>query len=404
MVIRMAFFDIDNLRSKYGNFVRPRVLLEVDGKDFDKNKVGLSVSDIEIELSAGYEASIATFVIYNAFDVNNSKFKVEDLKKVIMLGSSISLAVGYANSAVDVFYGFVSKINFTYDGESATPGVQITAMDAKGIMMANNHSRQLKADNYGDAVREIFDEPVYNSMENSGIIKGKIIADTPDKKPGESSDSSSASDKTIEIVGESDYEFIVKAAKKFNYDFFIHLGKIVFRRAKATKDVLMDLAPDSKIIRHLDVEYDISGIVETVEARGMNTADGKVISAKEKASNKISLGNKAKSLIKKSEKVYLDTTIQSDTDAKNRAQSLMEMISYRYGSVECTTMGIPDLLPGYFINLSGVGTAVSNKFYVTTVKHKLDGSGKGFSTTFYGKAASLTDSNAGIGGGMGGLF
>lgn len=401
----MAFFDIDSLRSKYGNFVRPKALLEIDGKDFDKNKVGLSVSDIEIELSAGYEASIASFVIYNAFDVDDSKFKVEDLKKVVMLGSSIKLGVGYANSAIYVFYGFVSKINFTYDGETATPGVEITAMDAKGIMMANNHSRQLKADNYGDAVREIFDEPVYSVMENNGIICGKILSDTPDKKPaGSSAGANRASDKTIEIVGESDYEFVVKAAKKFNYDFFVHLGKIVFRRAKDTNDVLIDLAPDSRIIRSLNVEYDISGIVESVEARGMNTADGKVISATEKANNKLSLGNKAKALIKKSEKVYIDTTIQSDTDARNRAASLMEMISYRFGSVECTTMGLPDLMPGYFIDLSGVGTAVSNRFYLTTVKHRLDGSGKGFSTTFYGKAASLSDSMTGAIGGMGGLF
>jgi len=401
----MAFFDVDKLREKYGNFVRPKALLEIDGKNFDKNKLGLSISDIEIELSAGYEASIASFVIYNAFDVNNSKFKVEDLKKVIMLGSAIKLGVGYANSAIYVFNGFVSKINFTYDGETATPGVEITAMDAKGIMMANNHSRQLKADNYGDAVREIFDEPLYSTMENSGIITGKILSDTPDKSPAPaSSGSRKASDKTIEIVGESDYEFVVKAAKKFNYDFFVHLGKIVFRRAKDTKDVLIDLAPDSKIIRSLNVEYDISGIVGSVEARGMNTADGKVISATEKANNKLSLGNKAKALIKSSEKVYIDTTIQSDTDAKNRAASLMEMISYRFGSVECTTMGLPDLMPGYFIDLSGVGTAVSNRFYLTTVKHRLDGSGKGFSTTFYGKAASLSDSMAGAIGGMGGLF
>ena len=37
-------------------------------------------------------------------------------------------------------------------------------------------------------------------------------------------------------------------------------------------------------------------------------------------------------------------------------------MSYRYGTLECELVGIPELLPGYFITLTGLGDNLRNKF------------------------------------------
>lgn len=378
----MATYNFADLKREYADFENPVVVLNVDGKPFKKNKHGFAISDIEIELTCGYEASIATFSIYNVFNQETSKFKTEEVKKYICLGSAIEIAIGYGSVAKMVFSGFIARVNFFYERDDM-PGIKVTAMDVKGIMMANNYSRQLTAKSYGDAVKEIFNKNAYVTMNTRQIIRSLEISDTPDKKANASKDN----DRTIEMVCESDYEFVVKAAKKFNYEFFTENGKVYFRKAKSTNEITMELGPAAGL-REFDVEYDITGLVEEIQARSMDNGNGKVIQATKKFSNKISMGSRAKQYLKNSEKVYIDPTITSLEDANYRVASLMEEMSYRFGTLECSCIGMPEILPGRFVKLDAIGYPPENKFYVYNVKHRIN-EDRGFETFITGKAADI---------------
>ena len=401
----MASYDFSELANKYDKFSHPVVVLKIENKDFSKNKDSLGVSDIEVELTSGYEASIASFTIYNCFDVQKSKFNISAVEKYIRLGSSVSIALGYSSEALEVFCGFVTRVNFLYP-EDDMPGIKVTAMDVKGVMMASNYSRQLTATCYSEAVKEIFQKPAYTKLQEDEIIRKVSIADTPDKEEGApgggaGAGAQKASDRTMEMVCESDYEFVVRAAKKYNYEFFTECGTVLFRSAKSDTEVLIELSPRNGI-RSIDVEYDMTGLVQSIEARGMDVGKGKVISAKKDFSNSISTGNDAVKYIKKSAKVYIDPTITSDKEAQNRVDFLMDDISYRFGTLECDCIGIPELLPGRFIKLTDIGYPPENEFYIVTVRHRLLDD-RGFETKIIGKAASIGKS-AGIGGGSFGAF
>lgn len=394
----MATYTYANLKSKYDNFHHPVIVLKVNGKDFAKNKAGLVVSDIEVELTSGFEASIASFMIYNTFDTDNSCYRINDIKAYIMLGSSVEIALGYEKEAQIVFCGYISRVNFVYE-EGDMPGVRVTAMDVKGAMMANNYSRQLTATTYGEAVREILNKGPYMSMSGSQIIKQVVVSDTPDK-PLVPPVPPKASDRTVEMVAESDYEFCVKAAKKYNYEFFTECGNVYFRPAKSNAEIVMAMGP-AEGLRFFDIEYDITGLVETVKARSTDVGKAKLIEAQQKMNNKISIGNKAKKFVKKSEKVYLDATITSKEEAENRVNSLVEEISYRFGTLECVCIGLPELLPGKFFELKSMGSPPENKFYLHRVVHRMN-QDEGFTTKLYGKAASIENST--LGGLTGGLI
>jgi len=394
----MATYTYANLKSKYDNFHHPVIVLKVNGKDFAKNKAGLVVSDIEVELTSGFEASIASFMIYNTFDTDNSCYRINDIKAYIMLGSSVEIALGYEKEAQIVFCGYISRVNFIYE-EGDMPGVRVTAMDVKGAMMANNYSRQLTATTYGEAVREILNKGPYMSMSGSQIIKQVVVSDTPDK-PLVPPVPPKASDRTVEMVAESDYEFCVKAAKKYNYEFFTECGNVYFRPAKSNTEIVMAMGP-AEGLRFFDIEYDITGLVETVKARSTDVGKAKLIEAQQKMNNKISIGNKAKKFVKKSEKVYLDATITSKEEAENRVNSLVEEISYRFGTLECVCIGLPELLPGKFFELKSMGSPPENKFYLHRVVHRMN-QDEGFTTKLYGKAASIENST--LGGLTGGLI
>ena len=521
----MAAFTYDQLREEYDSFHIPTVKIVVKGKNIGEDKNGLVVSDIEVEITCGFEASIATFWIYNCF--MNGSFQFDKIKKYVAIGSDVVISIGYASAVREVFRGFISKVSFAYRREDV-PGVEVTAMDVKGIMMSGTYSRQLKATTWSDAVAEIMENTAYSKLQSNEIIKKLEISETPDKKeasalgglpgldaipgldavpgldaipgvsdlansaldaakstaenaaksavksaasglanaaagaamnaansmtggaagaaleaaggvagvanaasqamdaankaadaakdaskalnslskatgalPGVPGVPGTATDKTIEMVCESDYEFVVKAAKKFNYEFFTNAGTVYFRPAKDYKDILMEIEPNP-LLRSFEVDYDITGLVGKVEVRATDAGKASAISSSKSLNNKISQGNMAKPLVKDTTKVYIDPTVSSKKDAQYRAEYLAEDISYRFGTLEAELMGIPELVPGRFIKLKGLGTAVSNTFYLVTVRHIMTGEGE-FITKITGKAAKMEDAMASSMGGAGGL-
>lgn len=382
----MAAFDYQTLKKKYDDFSHPIVHVQVNGKDFSKNKAGLQISDVEVEMTSGFEAAIATFWIYNCYNRVTCEFTFDDLKKYIYMGSCVVISMGYGTHVREIFRGFISRVNFVFR-EGEIPGVEITSMDVKGIMMAGNYAKQLKATSFSDAVKEILSKTAYVKLQSNEVITNLDITDTPDKNAAQDTGGEEkASEKTIEMVCESDYEFVVKAAKKFNYEFFSIGGTVYFRKAKNNKELLFEAAPGNGL-RGYEIGYDFTGIVEQVEVRGMDVGKSKMISATKKMSNKLSQGSKAKPLIKNSQKVYIDPTITSKEEADYRAGYLAEDISYRLGTLEAEFIGLPELTPGRFLKMKGLGTAASNTFYLVTVRHIMDD--RGYITKVIGKAASM---------------
>ncbi len=466
----MADFTFSQLEKKYDHFGQPVISIVVAGEELEENNKGIAFSDVRVELSAGFEASMASFVLYNVFDRISAQFVFKRFKKYVLLGSSVVIYFGYGSNVREVFRGFIAKVNFDYQ-EGSIPGVQVTCMDLKGIMMSNNSARQLKAKTYSAALKEILSEEPYVTMMSEGVFKDYKIIDTPDGQmsaawgggmaaaaaaaatsaatsaaqsaaesaagaamsavPGASEAAGAASELsnmgnqaqglanqaqgaaaaagalsgaagvggmtnmssdfyTVEMVGESDYEFFVRAAKRYNFDFFILSGVLYFRAAKSDTTPYMTLAPDTGI-RSLSVEYDITGLYGKVEVRNVDPGKGKTISASKKFKNKISQGSKAKGIVSNLTKVYIDPTVNSKDDASCRADYLVENMSYRFGTLDAELVGLPELVPGKFIEIDNLGKDVENTFYLQEVIHmfRTDGS---YVTRIIGKAAMIKDS------------
>jgi phage protein D len=376
----------ENIYKKYGQFMYPMVSLRIGDKLFSDNKNELVLSDMTVDLSNGLEASVATFSIYNVYNLEKRQYDFSKFKSYVQLGNAVTISMGYGGVQEDIFVGFIAQTRFVRT-ELDIHHVEVTAMDAKGLMMSNSYARQMTASNYGDAIKEIFRKSIYQKMNAEGIYQSLKVTDTPDKN---SSGESKVTSYTVEMVSESDYEFIVKAAKRFNYEFFIDTGKIYFRKAKqAEEECLLEIGMD-KGVREYDITYDMTGLVKSVEVRGMDTSKAAMVSAVKTVSNKISTGNKAKSLIGQSTKVVIDANAISKDQAQCRADSLMEEISYRFGTLECTCIGIPELRPGHFIRITGLGEPCDNMFYITAAKHIMTDEG-GYTTKLTAIAAAISN-------------
>lgn len=385
----MAAYEFDQLKKKYRMFQQPIAVLRMAEKDVGGRK-GYPISDVEIDLTCGYEASVAEFSLYNVYNKNTDSFEVKDaLKKYIAPGAKTEIALGYGVSAELIFVGAVTRVSYRYDS-GEIPCIRISAMDVKGLMMAGAYARQLTAASYSAAVKEIFAKKAYAGMRGSGIIRGIQVAKTPDQAVPLPADGATVTDRSVEMAAESDYEFVVKAAKRYNYEFYTECGIVIFRKPKSDKSIRMVVNPASGLFRY-DISYDVTGLVNKVTVRAVDAGKAKVISSGEK--NMAALPAKAKSLIKGSEKVYIDASAVSVEETGYRAASLMEEISYRYGSLECEVQGLPEYLPGYFVEVSGVGA--DNDFYITRAVHKLSKDGK-YTVKLEGKACGEKGATGGI--------
>ncbi|MCR5790491.1 MAG: hypothetical protein K6G83_11450 [Lachnospiraceae bacterium] len=365
----MADYDFGALKSAYEDFQEPVVKLMINGMDVTEKEKSLKIIRTEVELSNGFEAGIATITLAGNYDKDARLFKIDKVKKYLFLGSTVILYLGYAKSVREVFRGFIARIHFIIpkDYEEDIPSIEIAAMDAKGVMMANRHSKRLKATSYSDAVKEVLKANAFLSQKDDKNMDftDMTISDTPDKK--KNSDGKT-SDKRVEMVEESDYEFIVKAAKKFNFEFFIVGKNLYFIEAKKNTTPLITLTPFTGL-KSIDIGYDISGLVRSVEVRNIDMEQGKYVGEKRNLKSKISLGNKAKPLVEKQSLVYLDPTAMTQEEAGYRAAYLKDTVDYRLGSVVAEFIGIPELVPGRFITLHGFGKPADNTFYLTSVRH-----------------------------------
>jgi hypothetical protein len=359
--------DFAALKKKYGGFYYPRAAVEFGGAPFQDKSGRMVINEISVELTSGYEASVAVLRIYGVYSPQTGKFEYDGLKKQVLLGNTLTLKFGYLEALETVFTGFVAGVNFVYS-EGEIPYVEVTGMDIKGLMMSGCYAEQLAASSYGEAVREILRKTAYERLQSNAAVTKIAVSDTPDKKKG--SGDKGAGAYTVEMASESDYEFVVKAAKRFNYEFFTDRSAVYFRKAKSNAEILLTIGIAEGLL-DFDVGYSITGVAETVEALSVDAGTGKLISARKKFTNNLSVGSYAKKLISKSRHVYIDPTIVSKEHAEARTASLLETMSYRLGALNCTCIGIPELQPGRFIRLQGLGSPVDNKFYLTSVVHAI---------------------------------
>lgn len=395
----MATYSFKELKKKYDVFQQPIAILRLADVDVGGRK-GYPISDVEIDLTCGCEASVAAFSLYHVYNKETESFEVkEPLKKYLVPGVKTELSLGYGVSASLIFVGVVTRVSYRFEPDEI-PCIRVSAMDVKGVMMAGSYARQLTAVSYSAAVKEIFERSAYKSLQDGGMIRGIRVTDTPDQTVPVPAEGTAVTDRSVEMVAESDYEFVVKAARRYNYEFYTECGVVLFRKPKADKEIRIVISPSCGLYS-FDISYDVTGLVNKVTVHAVDAGKAKVISSKVK--NRASLPGKAKALLKGSEKVYIDASADSQEETGYRADSLMEDISYRYGSLECELQGLPEYLPGYFVEVSGVGEGADNTFYITRAVHRLLKDGR-YVVKLEGRACGENGGAGAAAGGIGALL
>lgn len=341
--------NYDTLKGDYNDFWSPVAKVTIEGKKIKGYEV---IGDLQIDLTSDFPASTASFILANGGVYSLQQYE-NGMKS---LGKSVEISLGYEGGKEKiVFWGILVAIEFfstSYSTEGIS-GLKMTAMDVKGMMMANSYAKQIQAKSYAEVVKKILEKykDAYQEL---------IIEQTPDQQ---------TEAVMIPMVSESDYEFVVKAAKKWNFEFFTDGGTVIFRKAKSDADKLIQLKIGESLLQ-FSIEYAINGLANQIEVRSVNTGTAKVVLKREKnIATSMKLGKAANEFFKKSQRVYIDPTVGTKEDAGRRAEALKETMQYQFGTLNGVCRGIPDLVPGSWIAVEDATTKTTAEFYLTEVKH-----------------------------------
>lgn len=341
-------FDLEDTKDKYHGFSAPNVLIKLN-----KKKLKLSeefvIDSLNIDLTCDFDANFAKFTVRGVTDKNSKNFK-SSISGLFDLGLRIDIGIGYGDDIENVFTGFISGLTYKLPQKEAGYLI-VSCMDVKGIMMNNNNYAQQEYKKCSDLVGNLLKKSQY-----SNFYDNLSISATPEEI------------KFIEITDESDYELVVRMAKKINYEFFVSQDTIYFRKAKSQNSTETTLEFGNGL-EGIEIDYNILGMVKSVEVRNTDNNNGKLISGKVNSAATYSHTSSAARVLKEANKIIIDSTIYSQTEAQKRAEAKLEEINWGFGLANFHCIGLPELLPGRFVQIKKIFGDLDKKFYITNINH-----------------------------------
>ncbi|MDQ2085378.1 hypothetical protein RBH29_02855 [Herbivorax sp. ANBcel31] len=349
-------YKYSDLKKHYMDFSVPTFKILINNNDpVEKERV--VINDINIELTVGYEASACSFSVLNIYDKVARRFKKELMDKYFDLGKIVEVQVGYIKT-VKVFKGYISEISADFSDD--VPAIHIRCMDVKGAMMNNRLSQVTSEKNVGKVVEALIKK--YSVLCKNNEIKVDKLADREDY---------------VEISSKSDYEFIKKSAEELNWEFFVFQGIVYFRKPKKITPPVINLEWGVNLLS-FSREIGLMGQVSEVIVRSSNELQKDIFESKAKKT--IKLGKSGESVIKDVKTLIVDQSIKSQKEADIRAKAELEKIGENLGSGKGKCIGLPEIVPGRFIQLSKMGEGINGNYYIAKVTHNIGS--RGFITSF----------------------
>ena len=338
------------LSKKYDNFMVPAYKINVRGKDL-VSSLGLAIESLSISLSLD-AANTCSFSIANAYDRKSSNFSA-DIKSQLKLGTVITVDIGYGSNTTMVFKGYVSELSYEFQDE---PVISVSAMDVRRLMM-DGESRMLihSVESYSAAFSEVM-------QRYQKICSDLVIDETEKNLPN-------VTQKT------SDFDFVMKElAIKGDREFFVLADKAYFRTPYKVQDPMTT------------IEWGRGLIAFSRNAMYHNTAI-KVVGFDE-LNKDVLVGEVNSKSDDDQEDVISEppTVLVTQPDARElsqvnqRAESESKKKKEKTQGGSGTCIGLPEVVPGRFIELKKLDSDLDNKYYIRSVSHSLGGDG--FSTRF----------------------
>ncbi len=337
-------YKYKDLQKKYKNFTVPAVKIKVNGTDLvDKQQIAVTSLKLQMSIDA---ASSCVFKIGGLYDLKNHSMK-KDVKSKFKLGTIVEVELGYQSFTLNIFKGYVARIGMEFTQEA---NLVVTLMDARRLMMISG-SKQILHDvkSYSDAVKNI--------LNNYNKLCSVMLDDTKDEL-------------TKPIAQNSnDYEFITKQLlerAKVNREFFILADKVYFREPKSSKKSIMTMQYGNELLS-LNVQSEYKDL--SIEVVGYDYDKQEQISV----TQNVKAPDGQQNIISQTPVcLIVDADADTQEKAKARASAIAKKEECKGNTAHAVTIGLPELVPGRFVEVKDLEEFVDRKYYITDVTHEIE--------------------------------
>lgn len=343
-------YTYDQLAQKYKSFLVPAVKLKSQGKDL-LSSLKLAVDNVSLSLSLDH-ASSCRFSVVNAYDLKARTFDSK-IKSQLMLGTVLDVEIGYGSATTAVFKGYVSEVAYEFRD---MPTLEITVLDVRRLMMEGQARMMVHSvQNYSQAFSDV--------MQRYQKICTSLVIDKTDDK--------------LKCVTQttSDYDFVAKELTwKADREFFVLAGKAYFRIPQKVETPIMSLEWGQGILSFSRNSLYHDAAVKVI---GFDEENKKVLTAEAQSKG----DDPQKSVIPQPQPtVYTEPDAVETEQVKKRAETEGKKRKRRAQGGRGVCIGLPEIVPGRFIELKKLDKDLDGKYYIKNVEHSLGVDG--FSTSF----------------------
>lgn len=339
-------YTYDSLVNKYGNFHVPAVRLYVDGSDVVQ-ELELQVQSLEISLSL-HTASTAVIRLSGIYDQEQRSFDSK-VKNKFKLGTVVEVGIGYISEIQKVLKGYVAVLGAEFGKEVC---LVVTVADVRRLMAEGVHHVLHNVSNYSEAVQTILEK-------YSKLCAAKVDA-TDDQLESPLSQRS------------TDFDFITReliAKGRCEREFLVVGGTAYFRKPREeTKAIcVMEFGRELREFKvesaYTDMQVDVIGYHQLTQSIFTASATAKSTEAQNSVLTSTPIHNIVDPGADTQEEVDIHATIWANE----------RLSSGQKGSGTC--VGLPELVPGRFVEISMLEEMANRKFYINKVTHRMDEAG-----------------------------
>lgn len=348
-----ASYPIATLNQKYEGFSAPACEIAIGSFKIKDSEV--VITDVEVELAADGTAGGCRITIEDYYDYESTSFD-DKFIKALKVGEKLKVSLGYI-SVKEVFSGYIDDYTIDYNNESG-PRIYITGIDGMGYLMSVRSRVYAGEKTVSDLVKQLLNDAV-SAGAASKVTVGAMLKDVTVQRI---------------VEGEDSFSFLNTLAKQLGASFFCVDGELIFDQVSSFTLALTKLTYGENLYsfsKRLSLANQPGKVI--IHGRDINNKPikGEASSTSLSGDGKAAVGIASK-LLKKS--VYEEdnplvmTAKECTTLAQNRFDDLAR--NFVFGEGEC--IGIPEIIPGRYIELSGMDEATSGKYFVKRVVHKLN--------------------------------
>lgn len=363
-----------DLELKYGDFYVPAFAVKVRGRNLVR-ELFLTVPSVEVDLEEKKPARF-TFTVANAFDWEARAFQGRVGEETIKLidefsfGSPVEIAFGYGDELVTILSGIVTELGTSFR-EGAVPELTVSGYDGLFPLTKGKNTQQWEGVPDSQAVRDLvrFTHLPLNVVETSG------------------------SRRRIDQSQETDMAFLTKLAERNQATFYVSSEGFYFgpRNNSGTGVVALSWG---KGLLTFNPDANLADQIETVEVHGWSAERGEPIVGRATRGDETGRDNGLASgaehlarAINNRPTMRVRAPVHTQSEADIRARGILEERAQSFVTADGESIGLPEIVPDVNIDLEDLGATFSKTYYVTSSRHKVDGSG--YRTTFNVRETTL---------------